>query len=135
VEAPVRALGRTLAGEHAGRVLLGALEREDASREREAAGQVLLAQEARQLRPVLAAGERDARELRAGERLDVVLGLDGLPAHAIALAVCAVARASFAPALERDAQRRIQPFEPIGQSLTQHGQRLRLRTQRLEGGA
>ena len=69
VEAAVGAERVALAGEHAGRVLALALEREHAGGEREVAGQVLRAQEAQQLAVVVVAGQRHPRDPRARQRL------------------------------------------------------------------
>ena len=58
-----------LPGEHPGRVLALALEREHPGREREVAGQVLLAQEPQQLAVVGVARQRHPGDLAAGQRL------------------------------------------------------------------
>ena len=58
VEAAVGAGGVALAGEHAGGVLVLALEGEDPGGEREPPGQVLVAQEAQQVAVVAEAGQR-----------------------------------------------------------------------------
>src|SRR5919107_561102 len=69
LEAAVGARGIALAREHPRRVLVVALEREDAGGEGEVTGQVLVAPEAHELAMVGEAGERDARDLVAAQRL------------------------------------------------------------------
>jgi hypothetical protein len=69
LEAPVGAERVALAGEHAGRVLVVALEREDAGGEREPAGKVLAAQEAEQLAVAGVAGHGHPGDLVARQRL------------------------------------------------------------------
>jgi hypothetical protein len=76
LEAAVRTEGVALAGEHPGRVLVVALEREHAGGEGERAGQVLAPEEPQQFAVVGQAGQGDARDAVAGERLAPERGVD-----------------------------------------------------------
>jgi hypothetical protein len=79
-EALVGAEGVALAGEHAGRVFVLALEGEHAGGVGEGAGHVLAHQELEQFALVLEARQRDLADLRAGQRLVDQAGADFLVA-------------------------------------------------------
>ena len=100
LEAAVGAERVALAGEHPGRVLAVALEREDAGGEGEVAGQVLAAPEAHQLAVVGEAGQRDAGDLVARQRLAGQLGVDLLVADLHHLLVAGVGLHDRRPALD-----------------------------------
>src|SRR4029453_5568036 len=108
VEAAVGALGAALAGEHAGRVFLLALEREDARGEGEAARQILLAQVAHARAPVRVRRERHLRDRRARERGPEVRDLVRALAHRVLLRLGAVALRQRGPALELGPQRGVE---------------------------
>ncbi|MCW0416172.1 hypothetical protein NB689_001926 [Xanthomonas sacchari] len=112
VEAPVGALGRALAGEHADRILAGAPVRIHAAGVRIAAGQVLLAEEGQQFAPALVARRGDLRNGLVAQRLPVVLHPDRLAAHRV-----------FGDRVGD----RLQPLRPLAQQLQ------RLAGQRLQG--
>ena len=80
VEAAVGALGLAFTGEHAGRQLVGALEREHAGGVGEVPGGVLLRDEGVQLAVVLGFGQRHTRNVRKCASDSVVVWtLNGLP--------------------------------------------------------
>ena len=100
LEATVGPRRVALAGEHPRRVLVVALEREDARGEGVVAGQVLVAPERHQLAVVGEAGERDARDRVAAERLLGQPGVDLLVAHHDDLLVAGVGLHDRGPALD-----------------------------------
>ncbi len=110
VEAPVGALGRALAGEHADRILAGAPVRIHAAGVRIAAGQVLLAEEGQQFAPALVARRGDLRNGLVAQRLPVVLHPDRLASYGV-----------FGDRIGD----RLQPLRPLTQQLQRFaGQRL-----------
>src|SRR6185312_7292231 len=83
MEAAVGALGRAFAGEHAGGILTAAAVRIHAAGVWVMARQVLAAEEADQLAPVLRLRRRHFRDLLVAERVAVVLDADDLVAHLV----------------------------------------------------
>ncbi len=83
MEASVRLFRATLACKHPRRVLLFALEGEDACRVGEAPGEVLLGEPPDTVGPSVEAGMDDLRERRAGHRFDLVVDNDLPPSHLV----------------------------------------------------
>ncbi len=107
VKAPVGALRRALAGEHAGRILAFATVRKHAGRIGVVSRQVLLEQEHQQLAPAGVARGTDLGDLQATQALAVVVAANLAAAHAVAVLVAA---------------NPLEPCRPLAQQL----QRLRL---------
>ncbi len=120
MEAPVRALRDAFACEHARRVFAGALEREHAGRVRELPGDILEAEEAHELTPVRRAGQRDLRDARAGERLDLRGHADLAAADLVDEVVGGVLRAGRLPLGESLAQRGVEVAEDLVVSLPEY---------------
>ena len=83
MEAAVGALGLAFAGEHAGRQLVGALEREHAGRVGEVARCVFLGDELVQLAVVLGLGQGHTRNVRVRQRFGGGLDLERLATHVV----------------------------------------------------
>src|SRR5690606_31179393 len=83
MEAAVGALGRALAGEHAGGIFAAAAVRIHAAGVRVVAGQVFLAEEGDELAPVLRLRRGDLRDFLVAQRFAVVVDLDDLVAHLV----------------------------------------------------
>ncbi len=97
VEALVGAAGRPLAGEHSGRVLVGPLEREDASCVGEVSGQILPAEPVEQSPFVLEAGQGDAWNRATGERFDFGVCLNVSPSDLVGIDPAVVPFGSVGP--------------------------------------
>src|SRR5690606_6383001 len=83
MEAPVGALGRALAREHADRILTAAAVRIHATGVGIVPRQVFLAEEGQQLAPALVGGRGDLGNLLVAQRFAIVLDADQLVAYLI----------------------------------------------------
>ena len=101
LEAAVGAEGVALAGEHAGRILVLALEGEDAGGEREGAGDVFLHQEAQDFAVVGELRQDDLANPGAGQRLGGQPGTDFLVADLHHIFVAAVGLDGVRPHVEQ----------------------------------
>ena len=101
MEAPVGALRRTLAGEHADRVLLLAAIRIDARGVGIGTRQVLQQQEAQRLAPIAERGRDDLRDAVAAQRLGVVGAAQLTPADLVGVLVGAHGRGALRPLAKR----------------------------------